>query len=80
VSFFETEWRLAGPGSRELERSTRDVADPQCPHELEARQPSQVLCVPFAELRVFGLLSDNGGLHNRVAKVIHHRSDGEDAF
>jgi hypothetical protein len=39
-------------GGRELERPTRNVADPQRSHELEAGQPSQVLGVPFPQLRV----------------------------
>jgi hypothetical protein len=33
--------------------------------------------VPFTQLRVLGLLADV--LHDRVAEVIHHRRDGEDA-
>jgi hypothetical protein len=35
--------------------------------------------VPFPQLRVFGLLADDGVLHDGVAEVIHHRGDGEDA-
>ena len=35
--------------------------------------------MPFPQLRVLGLLTDDGVLHYGVAEVIHHRSDGEDA-
>ena len=70
---------IAGLRGRELEGSTRNLADPQRPHELEAGQPSQVLGVPFPQLRVLGLLADDGVLHDGVAEVIHHRCDGEDA-
>jgi hypothetical protein len=33
----------------------------------------------FAQLRIFGLLTNNGILHDGVAKVIHPCRDGEDA-
>jgi hypothetical protein len=36
------------------------LQDPQRPHELEAGQPSQVLGVPFPQLRVLGFLADDG--------------------
>jgi hypothetical protein len=35
--------------------------------------------VPCSQLRVLGLLADDGVLHDGVAEVIHHRRDGEDA-
>jgi putative SOS response-associated peptidase YedK len=35
--------------------------------------------VPLPQLRVLGLLADDGVLHDGVAEVIHHRRDGEDA-
>jgi hypothetical protein len=35
--------------------------------------------VPFPQLRVLGLLADDGVLHDGVAEVIHYRRDGEDA-
>ena len=79
VGLLKAERRRAGLGGRELEGPTRNVADPQRPHELEAGQPSQVLGVPFPQLRVLGLLADDGVLHDGVAEVIHHRRDGEDA-
>ena len=47
VGLLKAERRRAGLGGRELEGPTRNVADPQRPHELEAGQPSQVLGVPF---------------------------------
>jgi hypothetical protein len=57
----------------------RNVADPQRPHELEAGEPSQVLGVPFPQLRVLGILTDDGVLYDGVAEMIHHRRDGKDA-
>jgi hypothetical protein len=79
VGLFKAERRLAWLGGRELEGPTRNVADPQRSHEFEAGQPSQALGVPFLQLRVLGLLADDGVLHDGVAEVIHHRRDGEDA-
>ena len=35
--------------------------------------------MPFPQLRVFGLLADDGILHDGVAEVIHDRRDREDA-
>ena len=77
VGLLETERRLAGFGGRILEGITRNVADPQRPHELEAGQSCQVLGVPFLQLRVLGLLPDDRIHHDGVAEVIHHRRDGE---
>jgi hypothetical protein len=79
VGLLKAKRRRARLGGRELEGPTRNVADPQRPHELEAGQPSQVLGVPFPQSRVFGLLAHDGVLHDGVAEVIHHRRDGEDA-
>ena len=79
MGLLKAERRLAGLGRRELVGPTRNVADPQRSHELEAGQPSQVLGVPFPQLRVLRLLADDGVLHDGVAEVIHHRCDGEDA-
>ena len=64
---------------REFERSTRDLADPQGSHELEARQPVQVLRVPFPKGWILRILSHNRVLHHRVAKMVNDRGDGLDA-
>ena len=77
MGLLQANGRLAGPGGGELERPTRNVADPQRAHELETGQPFQVLGVPFPQLRVLGLLANDGVLHDGVAEVIHHRRDGE---
>jgi hypothetical protein len=77
VGLLKTERRLARLGGRELEGPTRNAADPESPHELEAGEPFQVLGVPFPQLRVLGLLADDWILDDRVAEVIHHRSDCE---
>ena len=78
MRLLKAERRRAGLGRRELIRTARNVADPQRPHKLEAGQPSQVIGVPFPQLRVLGLLADDGVLHDGVAEVINHRRDGED--
>ena len=77
MGLHKAERRRAGLGGRELEGPTRNVADPQCPHELEAGQPFQILGVPFPQLRVLGLLADDWVLHDGVAEVIQHCRDGE---
>src|SRR5215510_12276104 len=79
MGFLETEWRLAWLGGLEPEGAARNVADPQRPHEFEARQSSQVLGVPFPQLWVLRRLADNGVLHNGVAEVAHYRCNGEHA-
>ena len=79
MRLLKAERRRAGLGGRELERSTRSVADPQRPHELEAGQPLQILRVPFPQPWVLGLLADDRVLHDGIAEVIDHRRDGEDA-
>src|SRR6476469_8612899 len=68
--------RLCG---RVLERPARDGANPKGSHELEARQPVQPFRVPLPEGRVLRRDTYNGVLHNRVAKVVNHSRDGEDA-
>ena len=79
MGLLKAERRSTWLGGRELEGAARNFADPQRAHELEARQPSQVLGVPFPQLRVLGLLADDGVLNDGIAEVIHHRCDGEDA-
>lgn len=64
---------------REFERPACDLADPKGSHELESGQPAQVLPVPFPEGWVLRILSHDRVLHNRVAKVVNYRGDGEDA-
>ena len=39
VGLLKAQRRCAGLSGRELERSTRNFADPERPHELEASQP-----------------------------------------
>ena len=77
VGLFKTEWRRAGLSGRKLERPARNVADPQRSHELEAGQSFQILGMPFPQLRVLGLLTDDRVFHDGIAEVIHHRRDGE---
>jgi hypothetical protein len=79
VRLLKAERRRPGLGGGELERPTRNVADPQRPHEFEAGQSSQVFGVPFPQLRVLGFLADDRILHDGVAEVIYHRRYGEDA-
>ena len=70
MGLLKAERRRARLGGCELEGPTRNVADPQRAHELEAGQPSQVLGVPFPQRRVLGLLTNDGVLHDGVAEVI----------
>ena len=79
MGLFEAERRSTGLGSRELEGPTRNIADPQRPHKLKARQSSQILGMPIPQLRVLGLLTDDWVFHDGVAEVIHYRCDGENA-
>src|SRR5678816_3426599 len=64
---------------REFERSACDLADPKGSHELESGQPAQVVRVPFPESWILRVLSHDGVLHNRIAKVINYCGDGKDA-
>src|SRR4030095_1442567 len=64
---------------REFVRPTRNLANPQGSHELEARQSVQILRVPFPEGWVLRSLSHDRVLHHRVAKVVNYRGDGEDS-
>src|SRR4029434_247357 len=60
---------------REFERPSRDLAYPQGSHELEPRQPLQVLRVPVPEGWVLRTLSHDRVLHQRVAQMITERGD-----
>ena len=63
---------------REFEGPARNLADPQGPLELEARQPVQVLRVPFPEGWVLRRLPKGRVLHHCVARIVNDRGDGED--
>ena len=47
MGFLKAERCRAGLGGRVLEGPARNVAHPQRSHELEARQPAQVIGMPF---------------------------------
>src|SRR6186997_2256465 len=79
MSLFKADRRLAGMGRRVLLRSTCDVADPQRPHEFEARQAADVLRVPLAQGRILRGLADERVLHDRITEVVHNSGDREDA-
>src|SRR5437773_11475496 len=79
MRLLKAELSFTRPCRRVFERPARDGADPQGSHELETRQPVQVLRVPFPEGWVLRCLSHDRVLHNRVAKVVNDRGDGEDA-
>ena len=79
VGLLKAKRSLARLGGRELEGPTGNLGDPQRPHEFEAGQPFQVLGVPLPQLRVLGLLANDGVLHDGIAEVIDYRRDGEDA-
>jgi hypothetical protein len=77
MGFLETEDGAAWPRGGELERSSRDRADPQGAHEFQAGKPAQVVGVPFAECRILGSLTNDGVLHDRIAEVVNDCRDGE---
>jgi len=79
MRLLKTERRRARSGRGVLERPPRHVADPKSPHELETGQSSQIVCVPFAKLRIPGLLTHYRIRYERVAEMIHNRCNDEDA-
>ena len=79
MGLLEADGRAPRPRGGVLERSTGDVADPQGAHELQAGQPAEVVRVPLAESRVFRLLADDRVLDDRIAEMVDHRCDREDA-
>ena len=60
VGLIKAERRRAGLGGRELEGPPETLQTHIVRNELEAGQPSQVLDMPFPQLRVLGLLADDG--------------------
>jgi hypothetical protein len=60
------------PSLRRNERPARTVIDPERPHELEARQPSQILGVPFHSSGLLDFWPAKGFwvLHHSIAEVI----------
>src|SRR5688572_8278193 len=79
MGFFQTKGGAAWLCGCILMGSPGDLADPERAHELEARESSKVVRVPFPERRVLRCLADNGVLHDRVAEVVNHGCDGEGA-
>src|SRR4029450_5110550 len=63
--------------SREREGSTGDVAEPKRAHELQPRQPVQLVGMPFMKLRVLRCLAHDGVLDDCIAEMVDHGSDGE---
>ena len=57
--------------------AARNVADPECAHELEARKPAQIVGAPFVEFAVLRPLAGDRVAHDGVAEVINHCRDGE---
>jgi hypothetical protein len=43
----------------------------------QARQPAQIVCVPFPEGRVLRLLTNDGVLHDCIAEPVNKCCDGE---
>ena len=77
MSFLQAEGSAPGSRGCKLEGSTRDVADPQGPHEFQARQPAQVVRVPFAEGRIGGSLTNDRILYDRIAEMVDDCRDRE---
>ena len=70
---------LPGFVAANVKGSTGDVADPQRAHELQPRQPVQLVGMPLMKIGVLRCLADDGILDDRIAEVIDHRCDGEHA-
>src|SRR6476660_8582114 len=79
MGLFQPQGCAAWLGSSERKRSTRDVADPQGAHELQAWQPGQFVRMPLAECRVLRSLADDRVLDDRIAEMVDHGSDREHA-
>jgi hypothetical protein len=79
MRLLETDRSFSGPGRRVWERPAGDGTNPKRSHELEARQPVEPLSMPLPQGWVLRRFPHNRVVHDRVAEVIHHRCDGEDA-
>jgi plastocyanin len=79
MGLFQPEGGTSWPRGSKREGSTGDIANPQGAHELQSRQPLQLLGMPLTKLRVLRCLADDGILDDRIAEVVDHRSDGEHA-
>src|SRR6185436_7809703 len=79
MRFLETQLGFPRLRGRVGERAACDVAYPQGSHELQAGQSPEALRVPLPEGLILRSLADARVLHHRVAKVVNHRGDGEDA-
>jgi hypothetical protein len=54
-----------------------NLADPEGPHELEARKSAQIVRVPFPEAGVLRCLANDRVAHYRFAEVVNYCCDGE---
>jgi hypothetical protein len=79
MRLLETDRSFSRPGRRVWERPAGDGTNPKRSHELEARQPVEAFRMPVPQGWVLRRFPYNRVVHNRVAEVIHHRRDGEDA-
>src|SRR6187401_3056312 len=79
MGFLEGDRVMSGPGADICERTTRDIADPQGPHEFEAGQARQLGGVPFAQRRVVRPSAGDSVLDHLVAEAVDHSCDREDA-
>ena len=77
MRLFKTQRGTSVPGCRIFAWAGRDVTDPQGSHELESRQPVQVLGVPFPECGVLSRLSQHRVVHRSVTKVVNNHSHRE---
>jgi hypothetical protein len=75
MSLLQAERRAPGSRRGKSEGSTGNVADPQGAHELEARQPAEIVRVPFAESRICRLLTNDRVFHDGIAEVVDDRRD-----
>jgi hypothetical protein len=60
-----------------FKRAAGNIADPECPHELEAREPVEAVRVPFSQGRIFRVLTHNWVENELIAEMVNHRCNGE---
>jgi hypothetical protein len=77
VGKFQAQRRTTGFRRGILEGSARNIADPKCSHELEAREPFQAVRVPFSQGNIFRVLTDDGVEDELIAEVVDDRGDSE---
>jgi hypothetical protein len=79
MRLLETDRSFSRLGRPLREWPAGDGTNPKRSHELEARQPVEAFSVPLPQGWVVRRFPYGRVVHNRVAEVIHHGCDFEDA-